>query len=215
MQGILGGSFDPIHNGHLAVAQAAYEKLALKELYFLPCGQASFNKTLQASKAARLTMLQLALQDKAHFRIDRQELDRDGPSYTIDTLKNFRLRIGQQESLVWVLGYDAFLSLPQWHAWPSILNYCHWLIVTRALGDNTLPPILKEVIQQRATDAIQQLRETPAGKLYFLDMPAVDVTSAQIRSQVNHSEVLSPAIPAAVLHYIKTNQVYKNSFPVR
>ena len=208
MIGILGGSFDPVHNGHLTVANYAYHTLALRELRFLPCGQHAFNKPFYASKKQRLIMLQLALKDKAHLSIDCQELDRKGPSYTIDTLQQIRSTIGRQTSLIWILGQDGLPSLSRWQNWDSLSDYCHLVIVKRHVPVRPLKAALTHLIKRCLTTSMRDLQLTPSGKIYFLNMPTSAISSTQIRTQLQQGTLQPRLLPPAVLNYIQTHRLY-------
>jgi nicotinate-nucleotide adenylyltransferase len=125
-----GGSFDPIHYGHLATAAELVKTLSLKKLVFLPAALSPL-KTQSLASRHRIAMIQLAIQDNAQFELDEQELHRPQPSYTIDTLRSLRTTVGATQPLAFILGMDSFLSLQQWRDWQQLTDFAHLIIVSR------------------------------------------------------------------------------------
>lgn len=206
--GILGGSFDPIHNGHLNMARYAFEKLNLTELCFMPCGQHAFAKPLQASKVDRLAMLELAIKNEVGFTIDPWELDQAHTSYTIDTLKHLREELGTHVSIVWLLGMDAFLSLPKWKDWQNLLNYCHLVVMPRDKSSLAISGELKAYLDIHQTNNSNTLQQYSNGKIYFLNMPPITISSTLIRSALLIGELTKDTLPKPVLDYILQHKLY-------
>ncbi len=207
MIGILGGSFDPIHNGHLAMLDYALQNLPLTELRVIPCGQHAFGKNLQASSTHRLAMLELALQTYPRCKIDRYEIDKDSTSYTIDTLRHLRKQCDANTPLVFIIGMDAFASLSSWHEWQNLLDYCHLLTIPRGDAAPHFSKDLSHYLQTHQTKILDDLTNSPAGKIYLADTPIVAISSTSIRQQlatIHHSE----DIPRSVLNYIQASGLY-------
>lgn len=208
MLGILGGTFDPVHNGHLTLARRVYSTFNLSELRFLPCGQHAFTKKIHASKTQRLAMLSLALKNEPDFKIDHQEIDREGPSYAIDTLKNIRAEVGTQKSICWVIGTDVFSSLPQWKEWKNLLDHCHFIIISRDSEKTAYTEELLNFIAQHETKNRRNLETSVAGKIFFFSMPLVPVSSTEIRDKLSKKQLPKEELSVNVLDYILENNLY-------
>jgi nicotinate-nucleotide adenylyltransferase len=209
MMGILGGTFDPIHHGHLRVALEAYQQLKLDEVRFVPCQKPVLKNDAQASVEQRLTMLRLATQKQAGFCVDERELQRATPSYMIDTLISLRAEFSSTV-LCLLIGADSFNELPQWHRWQELIQYAHLIIVSRPDTILTAQDALKDFLQQHEVTNKQQLTEEIAGKIYQMQLPPLAISSTYIRSQI--AQGLSPRylIPEAVGHYIQQNHLYES-----
>ena len=128
--GLFGGTFDPIHHGHLQTAERLCTDLKLTQIFFILCKQPVLKPAARATAQQRLDMLALALKNYSQFTVDKRELTRDTPSYTIDTLKSYQQEM-PNTPLYFILGIDAFLQLPQWYQWQQLLDYCHLIIINR------------------------------------------------------------------------------------
>ncbi len=208
MIGILGGSFDPIHNGHLQIADYLTETLNFAELRFLPCGQHAFGKNLQANKTDRLAMLRLSIQTNPKFSIDLTEINNPATSYTIDTLKLLRTQLNPSTSLAWIVGMDAFLTLPQWKDWQALLNYCHLIVVPREHEITNFSKPLKDFIAEYIITNTAELTEFAHGKIYFADSPLLDYSSTQIREAINNHKFFDNYLPNSVVNYIIQHKLY-------
>ncbi len=207
--GLLGGSFDPVHVGHLALGRAAQSALLLDEVRFIPAGIAWQKGGAAASADDRVAMLQLALAATPDWTIDHCELRRPGASYTIDTLLELRAALGPEPALVLLLGADQFRNLPTWHRFAELPLHCHLAVTQRAprqLSD--LPAALEELLAERGSDA---LPDTPAGRIVFFNMPPVPVSSSGIRAQLAAGQRPAELLPAGVLDYIEHNRLYLRS----
>ncbi len=134
MIGIFGGTFDPVHFGHLRPALEVQQALGLDEVRFIPAGQPPHRDMPHATAPQRLSMLQTAIEDQPGFAADEREIQREGPSYMVDTLALLREELGQIP-LCLILGYDAFLGLPAWHQWHRLIELAH-LVITHRPGWN-------------------------------------------------------------------------------
>lgn len=131
MIGILGGTFDPIHFGHLRTALDVVEDLNLQQLRFIPCGEPPHRDQPHASPAQRLAMVQLAIASESRFMVDAREIQRGGPSYMVETLESLRQELGEQQSLGLIVGLDAFAALDSWYRWQDLIDLAHLIIMTR------------------------------------------------------------------------------------
>lgn len=204
--GLFGGSFDPIHNGHLALARAALEQLQLDQVRFLPAGQPWQRSTLSASNDARLAMVQQAIADESHFVADARELQRSGPTYTYDTLRSLRAELGETAVLVWILGSDQLHNLPSWHRFEELFSLAHFAVAQRA-GEAplTVPPTLP--CRSCAADEAHW-RSEPAGWLIRFAMPPVNLSASWLRAQLAQGQPPTDLLPAAVLQIIQQQHLY-------
>lgn len=207
MIGIFGGTFDPIHYGHLRPAEEARDQLALTEVRFVPAGQPPLRSQPVASAAQRLAMVELAIRGIDRFRIDARELQRAGPSYTVTTLESLRREL-PTTPLCLLIGMDQFVGFEHWHRWPEIPDLAH-LVVLRRPGAvlDVLPPWA----QSRATDQVDDLRRAPAGRLAFLPVHPQDISATRIRAALSRGESVAGQLPDAVLAYIHSNHLYGQS----
>lgn len=208
--GIFGGTFDPIHYGHLRPALELRDQLALSEVRFIPASVPPHRGEPTASAQQRLAMLQLALQGCAGMSIDERELHRDGPSYMADTLRSLRSEVGERP-LVLLLGLDAFLGLPSWHAWHSIIEQAHIAVATRPgwqseqlLQESPLAQLWRE----RLCDDAAPLHQTPAGRIVMVEVTPLDISATKIREQLQRGRSPRFLLPDNVLDYIERNRLY-------
>jgi nicotinate-nucleotide adenylyltransferase len=207
--GILGGTFDPAHIGHLALARSARSALALDELRFMPTGHSWQKDAAGADAHHRLRIVQLAvgtLPPDEGFSVDDREVRRSGPTYTVDTLTELRAEVGDA-ALVLVLGSDQFRNLPSWHRWTELIRLAHIAATRRervGLGD--LPEPLEALLAHHGRDA---LSDAPAGSVVFFQMPPVAVSATALRAQLSRGERPAELLPAPVLDYIESNTLYR------
>jgi nicotinate-nucleotide adenylyltransferase len=213
--GLIGGSFDPIHNAHLALAASAVSELALDEIRFIPAGD-PWQKRDRAVTAAshRLAMVQRALGGSAYVADDCEIVraaQTQGPTYTIDTLKALRERL-PNTLLVWLVGSDAFARLDSWHEWRALFSYAHFAVAVR--GQNRdwqqhMSTALADEFQKRR--ALNNAINTADGHIYLLQMPASTISSTQVRDCAKRGDqsTLKILVPAPVLDYITTHQLYR------
>lgn len=207
MIGIFGGSFDPIHYGHLHVALTLYQQLRLNEVRFIPCKNPVNNKKIVASEQQRLTMLQLALQPYSYFSIDQRELHRGTPSYMIETLASLRIELGNTP-LGLILGYDNLATLDRWHQWASLIDYAHLLIVPRPDQAKSYPKKIHAFVENNQTLNPLLLYQQPAGLLFMTDVKALPISATYIRQAIASGNYPVGLLPPAVLDYILEQKLY-------
>ena len=213
--GILGGTFDPIHNGHLRLAQEALEQCKLKQLRFIPCGNPPHRAAPHASAKSRWEMVRLALNSHSDFLVDVREVFRTDPCYTVDTLAGLRAELGAQQPLCLILGGDAFLQLHTWHEWRHLFELAHIVVLQRAgvlpLGNAMLKAdaALQSEYQARLAPGAGALHETPGGTIFVADMPALEISSTDIRRRCADGKSVRYLVPDAVVNYINTNSLYR------
>jgi len=202
--GVFGGTFDPIHYGHLRPAQEAMQQLALAELRFIPAATPPHRPPPQASAAQRLAMVELAIRDCPGLRVDDRELQRGGLSYTVLTLESLRAELGRTP-LCLLIGADQFRSFETWHRWQEIPELAHLVILNRP---GTKAGALPAWTRGRESSDLHTLREAPAGRLAFLSVSPQDISATRIRAALARGESVQGLLPEAVLDYIRSNQVY-------
>lgn len=204
---LFGGTFDPVHDGHLTVARAARDALHAT-VHLLPAGDPPHRAAPTASAAQRLAMLRLAIGDEAGLEIDTRELERPGKSRTFDTVTARRREIGPDRPLVLVIGMDCLRTFSTWYRWQDIPALAHLLAVSRpgeALPPTALPPELASRLTTQATS----LRNMPAGRILLLSGPAATIASTAVRGSLavgGDTQGLAPA----VLAYIQRHHLYCN-----
>ena len=208
--GILGGTFDPVHLGHLALAQAALAQLPLGEVLWLPSGSPGHRAAPVASARDRLAMLRLATADDARYRIDASELDRSEPTYTVHTLTRMRAELGRAQPLVLLLGSDSFLSLPSWLRWRELFELAHIAVASRPgnlpSDGGPSPELSAEIVRRSARP--EQLAASAAGRIARFDMPPVDISASAVRAGLAAGRDMRELLPAAVLAYIEARHLY-------
>ena len=208
MIGILGGTFDPVHYGHLRTAWELCESLDMKELRLLPCRQPPHRGEPAATPEQRLAMLERALAGQDRLRIDTRELERPGPSYMVDTLASLRGELGRTPFAL-VLGADAFAGLADWHRWERLIELAHLVVVTRPDGPPSLPgPVAALLEHCRVADAAA-LRSAQAGGILETAVTPLAISATAIRAQVAAGRSPRYLLPDAVLAYIEEEGLYR------
>ena len=208
--GILGGTFNPIHNGHLHLATQLLTQLHFDEVRFIPSAVPALKHLPQVPAQQRAEMVRLAIAHQPKFKLDTRELARTGVSYTIDTLQSLRDELGADTGICLLMGYDAFLGLPKWHRWQSLLNYAHIVVVNRPQVHNTPAPELAAWLVQHQKDALQANNHGPSGAVFFVEIPPLDISSSAIRQALLSGQAVNKALPANVLAYIQAHHLYQN-----
>lgn len=211
--GLLGGTFDPIHFGHLRLAQEVADALSLAEVRFIPGGTPPHRATPQTSAAHRLAMVKLAVAGNALFSVDARETLRDGLSYTFDTLTALRSELGAEQPLVWIMGADAFLGFNRWRRWQEIFALTHLAVAHRpgaALADIKDATLARVFAQRRVSDA-QSIQHAAAGALIEVPITALDISATAIRATLHERQQGRSArylTTDIVLQYIERNQLF-------
>lgn len=205
-----GGTFDPVHNGHLAVAAAARDALDA-DVWLMPAHDPPHKGATRASAAQRQEMLELAVAAHPGLRVDDRELRREGPSWTIDTLRGLRAELGSQVALAILIGADSFLQLPSWREWQALVDFAHVVIAERPghpIESATLAPPLRAFAQPRWLARPAQLRQAPAGGLFRLQLPLRPESATAIRQHIADGLPWREAVPPAVADYILRQRLY-------
>lgn len=211
--GILGGTFDPPHQGHIALARLCVAQLGLDELLWIPTGM-SWQKAADITPALhRLAMTELAaatMQDvSARVRVSRMEVDRDGPSYTIDTVRALRQQVGPETSIAWLMGADQLLGLHSWHGWRDLFSEVHLCVATRPGFDlHALRPEVEQELDRRIAPTAL-IQSTPSGHMWLDQTLAVDLSSTELRRRLAHGNAADDLLPAGVAGYIQQHRLYR------
>ncbi len=207
---IYGGTFDPVHDGHVAVATAAAAALAPCVLHLLPSADPPHRARPGASAAQRVDMLRLAFATHPEFLIDQRELRREGPSFMVDTLLDLRREYGERAPLALLLGADAFLGLPGWSRWRQLLDLCHLVVVQRPGHRlDALPPELAEVVDSRVATSADELRRYAAGRWLLLDLPLRPESATRARQAMHGNAPDMAGVDPAVARYIADHRLYR------
>ncbi|HEU4813497.1 MAG TPA: nicotinate-nucleotide adenylyltransferase [Xanthomonadaceae bacterium] len=204
-----GGTFDPVHCGHLAIAEAARDRLGTT-VQLLPSADPPHRAPTGADATHRAAMLALAVDGRAGLEVDSRELDRGVPTRTIDTLRSVRRESGDDLPIAFVVGADSFRGLPGWKGWPGLLDEAHWVVAGRAGHpvDASLPPGLAAMVEHRWTEDADALRATRGGCLLRLDQPLHGASASQVRALVAAGGPWRTLVPAAVAAYIDHHRLY-------
>ncbi len=207
MIGVYGGTFNPVHFGHLRTALEVKDIFALQQLHLIPCKLPAHRRTPSVSAEMRLRMLQLAVDDAKNIIVDRRELEREGPSYMVDTLRSLRQE-HERQSIILFIGNDAFNKIQSWYQWEQLFEYAHVVVMTRP---GYILQEMGDFFNQRLIDEMDQLKEHPHGFLFFHDVTQLDISSTQIRHLVKQGNDPRFLLPDAVINYIKQHKLYQTN----
>ena len=195
--GVMGGTFDPIHNGHLIVAEETRVRLNLAEILFVPAGL-PWLKTDRAISAAehRMQMVRLAIAAKPGFKLSAMEIERTGPSYTVDTIAELQSQSGDGTQLFFILGWDSLAELPQWREPSRLIKMCYLVAVPRP---GYPPPDL---------NSLEAVIPGLARRVTLLDKPEIDISASAVRDRVARGLSISHLVPEPVERYIREHELY-------
>jgi len=195
--GVLGGTFDPVHLAHLAVAEAVKAELDLTEVIFVPAGQPwlKANNYISAPEH-RVQMVRLAIAGKAYFRLSTMEIDRPGPSYTVDTMAELRGQINTEDELYFILGWDNLAEMPRWREPARLIQLCYLVAVPRP--GYPVPDLMK----------LEGNIPGIAKRVIVMDKPELDISATEIRKRLSGGEPINDLVPAAVAKYIRRHGLY-------
>lgn len=210
MIGILGGTFNPIHHGHLHLATRLQQTLGFETIRFMPAAIPALKDTPNVSAAQRAEMIKLAIIGHPIFQIDTRELERPGPSYSIDSLISLRKELGNMASICWLIGSDAFAKLNTWHRWNELLNYCHFVVVKRPHSEYlNWNDEVECLLESHQTKNIDTIKNSASGKILIQEIEALDISSTQIRLHIASKEDVSNLMPSNLINYIQTHHLYQ------
>lgn len=206
---VFGGTFDPIHNGHLKSAQELAQALDYEKISLMPCGDA-YHKDQQITSAAhRLAMLELAVKSLSTtaLQVDDRETRRLGATYTVETLQALREELGPEAHIVWVMGTDAAQGLHQWHDWQRIFELANIIVVARN-GETFLP---KHAWPASQIEDINEFKGRSHGVYHTLCLTPVDISSSQIRLALQSSKSVENHVPQTILNYVEQHGLYQGN----
>jgi len=197
--GVLGGTFDPIHMGHLIIAEEVRARLGLAEVLLVPAGQPWLklnNANAISSPEHRVEMVRLVIADEPAFKLSTMEIDRPGPSYTVDTIAELRNQIGADDKLFFILGWDNLNQLPRWHQPSRLVRLCR------------LVPLRRVGVASPDLDSLEAAIPGLAKSLMMLDTPQIEISASEIRARVARGLSIHQLVPEAVERYIIEHGLY-------
>lgn len=208
MIGILGGTFDPVHFGHLRTALDVQQYLSLSEVRFIPCGEPPHREKPLATPLQRLAMVRAAIAGQEKFTADDREIRRGGPSYMVDTLASLKKDF-QNESLCLMLGTDAFNGLEKWHRWQEIFELANIVVMQRPafMGQPLVNELLLAKLKQRVLTA-ESFQKTIQGGICFIPVTQLDISATAIRQQYQQGKDIQFFLPDSVLTLIRQQNIY-------
>ncbi|MEO8408987.1 MAG: nicotinate-nucleotide adenylyltransferase [Propionivibrio sp.] len=211
--GIFGGTFDPVHFGHLRLAEEAIAALGLAGVRWIPAGQPNLRDAPQVRAAQRLAMVRLAVAGNPRFEVDAAEVLAERASYTVTTLERLRQSdaCGSERPLVLLLGADAFAQLTDWHRWPQLFELAHVAVALRPgcrVATSTWPAALASAWQQRYRDETEVLTTAPAGHIVSFAMTQLDISATKIRALLSTRESIRYLLPDTLIAYIHDHHLY-------
>ncbi|MGM9453665.1 nicotinate-nucleotide adenylyltransferase [Legionella bozemanae] len=206
---IFGGTFDPIHNGHLQTSKFIQTHIKFDSYIFLPCKTPTIKPPTLANNEQRVEMLKLAIKEIPDFKLDLREIERDTPSYMVETLESFRLEY-PKSSITLIIGYDAFLSLPRWYQWEKIITLANLLVINRnEFSRQAVPKTTQEFLEKYQTKSKAELLNTQAGRVFLFDAGNYDISSTSIREEIEKGADVKNKLPHTVYEYIKDQGLYQ------
>lgn len=211
--GILGGTFDPVHYGHLRLAQEVGEALKLEEVRFVPAGTPPHRGPAGAGPEHRAAMVRLAIEGNPLFHLDEREIRRPGPGYTVDTLLELRQELGAARPLVLLLGADAFLDLATWSRWHQLFDLAHIVVAHRPgypvdTWQSRMPQPLAREYAGRIMQQPLAVHLAPAGGVAVTPITALDISATRIRQALGKRSTPRYLLPQAVLEYVHSQGLY-------
>lgn len=202
----MGGTFDPVHNGHIQSAKALASVMGYEHIYMMPCGDA-YHKQGASSAQHRLAMLHAALDHQAVLQIDPRETQRQGATYTVETLQQLRSELGGDAHICWVLGTDAAKGLTLWQNWQQVFTLANVIVINRA-GVVLPEPVLQSWSAKQEHD-VETFKQRASGCFMQLALEPIDVSSTQIRQALHKQEPVDHHVPQAVMNYIELHGLFK------
>ena len=209
---VLGGTFDPVHYGHLRSAVAVRDALSAKEVRMIPSLLPPHRDPPESSADHRVAMLQAAVKGELGIVVDERELYRDGPSYTVDTLRSLRSEVGTDTAIYFVMGADAFCTLDQWYRWQEITELAHIVVLKRPGFPLEIPDDMQSWMNDKALVSGASLPDRPNGNVVFLELEQVPISSTLVRRAIHQGDSTDEMLPTSVIQYIRCNSLYEQGF---
>lgn len=210
---VMGGTFDPVHIGHLRSAEEIVTLLELKSIRLIPSNVPPHRVLPGTTAIQRLDMIKLAIATNERLEVDDREVRREGRSYSIDTLCDIRIEIGKEQPLYFILGSDAYQLFSEWHRWQELTQYAHLIVIDRPPIEGSeksggLPKELKTWSDSKKCD-IQEMQRCPAGGVCHIELTQMDVSSTKIRSMLATGQSTRYLLPDNVRRYIDEKELYQ------
>lgn len=205
--GIYGGTFDPIHNAHIQPVQEAANLLGIEQIRLLPCHIPPHKASPNVSGAHRLNMVQQVCDHEPRFILDKRELQRDKPSYTFDTMEEFRAEF-PAHSICFFIGMDSLLSFHKWHRWQELLTLCHLVVAARPGYQWQVPAELASTFARAHSTNTTDLTHELFGRIYLAPTLELDISSSMIREKLLKGQKVDTFLPEYVLSYIRSHHLY-------
>ncbi|MBD1228715.1 nicotinate-nucleotide adenylyltransferase [Xenorhabdus griffiniae] len=210
IQALFGGTFDPIHYGHLRPVEALAHLVGLKQVILLPNHVPPHRPQPEATAQQRLEMVRLAVRDNPLFTVDTRELERQAPSYTIETLKSFRQEIGEQHPLAFIIGQDSLQAIHTWHKWEELLDICHLLVCSRPGYQSQLTaPGMQLWLEKHQIGSPLPLSQKPYGYIHLAATPLLNISATDIRQRHQQGISCDDLLPPSIQNYIDSQGLYK------
>ena len=210
--GILGGTFDPVHHGHLRLAEEVADACGLDRVLLVPAALPNLRDAPATPAAHRMEMVRLAAEGNPRLTVDGRELQREGVSYTVDTLLELRAELGPRCALCLILGADAFLRLSAWNRWLQLFDLGHIAVAARPGydldGDLAPQADLAAQWRSRRVDTPTALAERPAGAIARIDIPLLEISASDLRDRMSRGASVRYLLPQAVVDYIAAHRLY-------
>ena len=215
--GIFGGTFDPIHNGHIFPVLEGAEKANIKKIALMPCFIPSHKNPATASSEDRLKMVELVCADYPLFYPDSRDIKRGKPTFSVDSLKEIRSAM-PNTPLCFFIGTDSLQNLFSWHQWETLFSLCHFVVCERkgesvkilnSHSDNSLQ--LQALLNKRQTFTPMALHNSLAGHIYVANTQTLTVSSTKIRQQLNKNQSVDAFLPSKIIDYIQQHKLYQPS----
>jgi nicotinate-nucleotide adenylyltransferase len=207
--GILGGTFNPVHYGHLRSALELVERLQLHQLRLMPCAEPPHREAPSCSAAHRAAMVKLAVAGEPRLACDARELQRSGKSYTIDSLQELREELGAGQSLCLVMGCDAVLGITRWHRWQELLDWAHIVVIARPGWNLPGSGVVADWLGNHRLESSQALQQRSAGGVIIEELRPLAISSTEIRGLMQEGQSARYLLPEPVLDYIQMHSLYK------
>lgn len=208
MIGILGGTFNPIHHGHLRVALEMSERLWLEKVHLIVSANPPHRQAPQTPAEMRFEMVKLAIENEKNLIADDREIKRNRPSYTVETLLEMRKEFGEDVSFCLILGMDAFLGLPTWFEWEKLLKLTHLIITQRPEINQQFSETLQNLLEKHQIDNKIKLQEKSRGYILFEALPMLNISATQIRQCFLEKKNPHYLLPESVLTFISQQGLY-------
>ena len=206
---ILGGTFDPIHFGHLRPALEIYQ-LGFDEVRLMPCHVPAHRETPDCTAEQRLAMVELAVKNEPRLSVDTRELEREGDTFTVDTLTEMRSELGNDVSLNLVIGMDSFASLSSWHCWQQLIGLANIVITERPGVSLPTEGVMARFLKARQVTSSEQLKQASNGRVLVQQLALLDISATRIRALINTGQSARYLLPESVWDYIEQHRLYRS-----